>query len=269
MPSTNQPYTQYTAFDFIRRPEVEGSILGAVTMFGVTPGVNQFNNYAKGRYNMPWSFAGWQPLVVSGVVGFGTCLTVKNLLGRNQKDASPFQQAWTSTAGGAVSGWALCPFENINTNYSESVRKTVQSIYTQRGIKGFFNGSVSMILREGGWGFTIMSAIPSISKNMRDAGYNRATADFFALFLSASAFGLISTPVNILRAKKQKMDHAIPEKAPSYLELVPTLFARNQVSTLVKTAMMRTATSGCAATIFYYSQQAYRGTFPQTSAYSR
>jgi hypothetical protein len=269
MPTHTQSSMHEKFLDFMNHPVVKGSMLGAGAMFLVTPGINRFNHGRK----MPWSqaFVGWQPLALSGMVGCAASFYVKDMLGGNKKNASHFQQFWTSATAGAFSGITLCPFEAVNRNQKkgDTLRYTVDSIVKHRGYAGFFNGTISMMARESGWVVMYMTAVAMISQNLREKGYNRASADAFALIFSACLFGFASTPVNRMRAMKQE-GLTMPGKTPSYWHLASTLFNEHptkapahKIANCFKGAGVRSATSAFAGALFYYGSQAYDHVVPK------
>lgn len=253
--------------DVMTHPMVKGSILGAGVMFWVTPGINTVT-YRSANMRMPWSqaFTGWQPLVVSGVVGCATSFAVKSVFHDPDKEASSLNAFATSAAAGAISGVTLCPFESINVNHqgrSGSVIDTAHSMLKHHGYTGFFRGTAGMMVRESAWTMMYMTAVPTISQNLQTAGYNRATADAFALMVSACLFGFASAPINRLRIMKQQA-LTQPGKTPTYLQLASTMFnehknsaAHVKVASFFKGAGVRSITSACAGGLFYYGSEGY------------
>lgn len=274
MKNSTQQSTYTNFLDFMQQPMVKGSVLGGGVMFWVTPGVNSFAHRANNT-RMPWAqmFTGWQPLVVSGIVGTATSFTVKKYLLGNQRDSSSFHLFWTSATAGALSGVVLCPFEclaqNRQLSATRSLRNTGQSIFQHHGYAGFFRGTVAMMAREGAWVPMYLTAVPLISQRMQQAGYNRGIADAVALIVSASLFGIFSTPINRLRVMKQS-NLTIAGRSSSYRQLASTMLHEHAEKTMprkiadcFKGAGVRSLTSGWAGGLFYYGGEAYDAVIPK------
>lgn len=267
MNKKSQRSNQDTFVDFMTHPMVKGSILGAGVMFLVTPGINKVTYRSKNTH-MPWSqaFSGWQPLVVSGVVGCATSFAVKSLLIDTEEKESSFRAFGTSATAGAVSGITLCPFESVNVNHqgrSGTVADTARSMLKHHGYAGFFRGTGGMMIRESAWTMMYMTAVPTISQNLQKRDYNRATADALALIVSACMFGFASAPINRLRIMKQA-DLTKPGTTPSYRQLATAMFQEHKISAkhakvagCFKGAGVRSITSAFAGGLFYYGSEGY------------
>ncbi len=251
-----------TFFDCMTHPIVRGSIMGSGVMFWVTPGLNIVTSMSTNA-PMPWSqpFTGWQPLVVSGVVGYATSFAVKNLLG----DPEGKKTSISATAG-AISGIAICPFECVNVNHQGRAGSTVNTarvMFKHHGYTGFFHGTTMMMARESAW-FTTLMAVPRISQNLQESGYNKAAADAFSLIVTACLFGFISTPINRLRIMKQS-GMTTDGNPPSYKQLAVNLFQEHPdknvlekvTRSVFKGAGARSATAAVAGTLFYYGSEQY------------
>lgn len=263
MPNDSKGTNRDFFYNFLTHPLVKGSILGAGVMFWVTPGVNKVT-YRSSNTQMPWSqaFSGWQPLVVSGVIGCATSFNVKGMLREPEGKSSSRKEFATSSMAGAVSGITLCPFESINVNHqgrSGAVIDTARSMFKHHQYAGFFRGTGAMMMRESAWTIMYMTAVPTISQNLQKTGYNRATADAFALIFSACLFGFASTPINRLRIMKQT-GLTTAGTTPSYKQLATTMFQEiknNGIASCFKGAGVRSVTSAFAMTLFYYGGERY------------
>lgn len=267
MKDTTQSSLYDTFLYFMHHPVVKGSFVGAIGMFAATPGFNAFS-HEKGIW-MPRNqlFTGWQSLVASGIAGTSTSFTINKMLGGNQEDASFFHRTWATATAGAFSGIVLCPFECITQNRllstQNSLKDTTRSIVQYHGYKGFFNGTAAMIVREGSWTLMYMTAVPMISQRLQNAGYNKRAADVIALIVSASMFGIFSTPVNHLRRMKQcNLTNAGTTR--SYPQLASQLFHEHsdrampqKIMGCFKGAGVRSLNSAWAGFFFCGASEAY------------
>jgi hypothetical protein len=271
MPTYTQSSIYDTMLGVLHHPAVKGSVIGTGVMFLATPGINRVNHGSK----MLWSeaYVGWKPLVATGIVSCATSFYVKDMLGGNEKNASTFQQFWTSAVAGAISGIPLCPLEAINKNQTKNVSMadTIKSIYQHHGSIGFFKGTNTMMVRESAWMMMCMTTVSEISKNLCQQGYNQTTAEAFALIFSACVFGFVSAPVNHLRIMKQE-NLTIAGQKPSYSKLASTLFHGNgnrtfsqSLASCFKDAGVRSLTSAWAGGLFYYGKKYWEENVPKPS----
>ncbi len=203
-------------------PWVKGPILGAGVMALVTPFLKWTNHVYKGE-KMPRGnyFSGSGAYALSAVPGYATTFAFKALLSKSPTETSQWYELFTSFAAGSLSGFVCTPFEALAQNkqltQNSSLKETAQQMRTHHGYSSFFRGAMSVMLREGLWSSVYMTAIPMLSASLQKQGVEKQYAQPWAMLIIAGAYGMLSSPLNQLRYRKQE-GLTTPGLNKSYLE---------------------------------------------------
>lgn len=250
-------------------PWVQGPLLGASSSIAVTPLLKWTNHALKGEkmsFRSPMS--GAMAYAISAVPGYATTFVVKSLL----KKTEPSQQydLFTSFAAGGLSGLACSPFEALAQNkqltHSTSSKETAQKMVLQRGYQGFFQGGAAVMLREGLWSTVYLTAIPMMSQFLQQQGVKKHQAELFSVLSVAGTFGLLSSPLNQLRFKKQQgLTQTTPSK--TYLEHAkdiwnqdPTATSKARTGFFFRACVQRAVTTTLAAGLMVKGTEVYNQT---------
>jgi len=227
-------------------PWFQGPFLGSSVMAAATP----FLNWTNHTLNKPQSgskmlfrssMSGASAYAASAVPGYATAFAFKALLKKSPEEkASQSDELFSSFTAGGLSGLVCTPFESLAQNKfitkSPSYKDTALKMIKHHGYQSFFRGGANITLREGSWLTVYMTAIPMMSKSLQEQGVRKQPADFLAVLAVAGAYGLLSSPLNQLRFKKQQgLTESTPNK--SYLEHAKDIF--NQDPKASNTMRMR------------------------------
>ena len=109
------------------------------------------------------------------------------------------------------------------------------------------------MMKEGLWSTVYMTAIPIMSASLQKQGVEQRCAELLATLTVAGAYGLLSSPLNQLRYRKQA-DLTKPVINKSYLEHVkdilnqdPKASHRERVSFLFRAGLPRAVTTTIGA----------------------
>lgn len=209
-------------------PWIQGPVLGAGVIALITPCLKWTNHAYKGE-KMPRGnyFSGAGAYALSAVPGYATTFAFKALLNKKPEETSQGHELFTSFAAGSLSGFVCSPFEALAQNkqltHSSSSKETAQQMLSHHGYRSFFRGATSVMLREGLWSTVYMSAIPMMSASLQKHGVKKQYADLLSLLTVAGAYGVLSSPLNQLRYRKQE-GLTEPTLNKSYLEHAKAIF---------------------------------------------
>ncbi|MFJ1268558.1 MC/SLC25 family protein [Legionella lytica] len=207
---------------FAESPWIKGPVLGAGVMALLTPLLKWTNHVYKGE-KMPRGnyFSGSGAYALSAAPGYATTFAFKALLSKKSGETSQWYELFSSFAAGSLSGLISTPFEALAQNkqltQSTSLKATAQQMHIHQGYSSFFRGAMSVMLREGLWSTVYMTAIPMLSSSLQKQGVEKQYAQSMAMLLIAGAYGLVSSPLNQLRYRKQD-GLTTPGTNKSYLE---------------------------------------------------
>lgn len=117
--------------------------------------------------------------------------------------------------------------QNKQLTHSTSSKETAQQMRATHGYSSFFRGASSVMLREGFWSTVYMTAIPMMSASLEEQGVEKQYAQPLAMLLVAGAYGLLSSPLNQLRYRKQE-GLTEPSMNKSYLEHAKDIFNQDR-----------------------------------------
>lgn len=189
-------------------PWIQGPVLGAGVMGLVTPLLKWTNHVYKGE-KMPRGnyFSGAGAYALSAVPGYATTFAFKALLHRKPEETSLKYELFSSFAAGSLAGFVCTPFEafaqNKQLTENLSSKSIAQQMFTHHGYGAFFRGATSIMMREGLWSTVYMTAIPLVSASLQEQGVKKQYAEPLAMLTVAGAYGLLSSPLNQLRYRKQ------------------------------------------------------------------
>ncbi|MBA2651663.1 MAG: hypothetical protein H0U73_05295 [Tatlockia sp.] len=190
---------------------VQGPLLGAGVMTLVTPFLKWTNHVYKGE-KMPRGsifnyFSGAGAYALSAVPGYAITFAFKALLNKKPEESSQRYELFSSFAAGSLSGLVCTPFEAVAQNkqltHSSSTKEIAQQMRAHHGYSSFFRGATSIMMREGLWSTVYMTAIPMMSVSLQKQGVEKRYAQLLAMLTVAGAYGLVSSPINQLRYRKQ------------------------------------------------------------------
>ena len=137
-------------------PLVQGPFLGAAVMVMATPFLKWTNHVYKGE-RMPLAnpMSGAGAYAASALPGYAATFAFKALLKKPDEAKSKGYDLFTSLVAGGASGFVCAPFEAMAQNKqltnNPSLKNTAIKMFTHNGLKSLFQGSVSIMLREGLW----------------------------------------------------------------------------------------------------------------------
>ncbi len=268
--------TQSLWIKVAQSPWVQGPFLGSSVAVMVTPLLNWNNhvlNHAKTAFKNP--MMGAFAYASSAIPGYATTFVTKALLNNTQESRTSSYDLLTSFVAGAFSGLVCTPFESVAQNKfitnSAFYKTTALKMIEHHGYTSFFRGGASIMLREGLWSTVYLSAIPVMSQSLQDKGVNKVQADLLSVLTVAGGYGLLSSPLNQLRFKKQ---HGLTEDTinKSYFEHAKTIFNQDVKSSHVarmrfffKGGLARTKTTTVAAGLMVKGGELYNHTIEQFS----
>lgn len=206
----------------LQLPWIKGPLIGGSVISLLTP-LHKWTNHALNNQKMPWKnpMSGALSYAASSIPSFAVTFSTKALLKRPPEESSKAYDFMTSFIAGGTSGFVCAPFQSVAQNKqltdNPSNMDVIRKIKEHHGYQGFFQAASIGVLREGLWSVMFMSAIPVLSKNLQATGYKKREAEFISVMSIAGIFGLFSTPLNILRFKKQQ-DLTKPVPRKSYVQ---------------------------------------------------
>ena len=209
-------------------PWIKGPVLGAGVSALVTPFL-KWTNHAYNGEKMPRGqyFSGAGAYALSAVPGYATTFAFKALFKKKPEETSLTYELFSSFTAGSLSGFVCTPFEALAQNKqltnSSSSKETAQKMRTHHGYGSFFQGATSVMLREGLWSTVYLAAIPIMSKFLQKEGAEKQYAEPVAMLSIAGAYGLLSSPLNQLRYRKQAA-LTTPATNKSYLAHAKDIF---------------------------------------------
>ena len=220
-------------------PWVQGPVLGASVMALVTP-LLKWTNHAYKNEKMPRGnyFSGAGAYALSAVPGYATTFVTKAFLKKKPEDTSQGYELFSSFVAGGLSGFVCTPFEALAQNKqltnSSSTKKTAQQMLTHHGFNSFFQGAISVMLKEALWSTVYLTAIPMMSASLQKQGVEKQYAEPLATLTIAGTYGLFSSPLNQLRYRKQA-GLTGPTTNKSYLEHAKDIFNQDpKASSMVR-----------------------------------
>ncbi|CEG56442.1 MC/SLC25 family protein [Legionella fallonii] len=272
---TEQPKL-YAWQQIAQLPFVQGPLLGASVMAAVTPLLN-WTNHVMNDKPMVWrnAMAGATEYASSAVPSYATVFFIKRLLQPSSGQTSSFYDFATSFTAGAFSGLANTPFDAVAQNKQfaklPSSKKTREMMIKHHGYASLFKGGTATMLREGAWSTIYLTAIPILASYFSERGLKREHAEGLALILTAGSYGMLSTPLNQLRSKKQ-LGLTEPTPIKSYIQHAkdiwnqkPTTSVLQRFSFYFKGALPRTVTTTIAGGLLVEGQELYN-TFVKPSS---
>lgn len=209
-------------------PWIQGPVLGAAVSTIVTP-LLKWTNHTYHREKIPRGnyFSGASVYASSAVPGYATAFAFKALLNQKSENTSQSYELFSSFVAGGLSGFVCTPFEALAQNkqltHSTSSKETARQMRKYHGYGSFFRGAASITLREGVWSMIYMTAIPMVSKSIEKQSIDKKYAQPLAMLTVAGTYGVLSSPLNQLRYRKQA-GLAIPSTNKSYLAHAKDIF---------------------------------------------
>lgn len=248
---------------------VQGSTVGAFTMIAVTPFLKWTNHVYEGK-KMQWNarcFSGAGAYASSAAPGYAVSLACKEFLRKNKEDTTSGYELFSSFTAGAFSGFAYTPFETF-AQYKQLAPKessmTARQMLACYGVRSFFRGGASIMVREGLWATVYMSAIQMASDALQKQGVAEQYATPISTLLVAGSYGLFSSPLNQLRYRKQAELTNPPSTYKSYTAHARDIFNQKpQASSMAragfffKAAIPRTVTTTVAAGVVVAGTEVY------------
>lgn len=249
-------------------PWIQGPVLGATVMALVTPFLKWTNHVYKGE-KMPRGayFSGAGAYALSAVPGYATTFAFKALLSKKPEETSQEYELFSSFVAGTLSGFACTPFEALAQNkqltHNTSLGKTAQQMRLHHGYSSFFRGAASVMMREGLWSTVYMTAIPMVSQSLQKPGIEKQYAEPLAMLMVAGAYGLLSSPLNQLRYRKQA-GLTTPSTNESYFDHAKHIFNQDvkasnkvRIGFFFRAAMPRAVTTTVAAGLMVKGTECY------------
>jgi len=249
-------------------PLVQGPVLGAGVLALVTPLLKWTNHAYKGE-KMPRGnyFAGAKANALSAGPAYAATFGFKALLGKSPEETSELYELLSSFAAGGLSGLAGTSFEAVAQNqqltHSTSPQETARQMYRHHGYGAFFQGAGAVMLREGAWSTVYMTAIPMMSAGLQKQGVDKQLADLVSMLAVAGSYGVLSSPLNQLRFRKQA-GLTEPGQSKSYWEHTKDVFNQDpkastmtRVGSFFKAALPRAATTVFAAGLIVKGTELY------------
>ncbi|HRD69556.1 MAG TPA: MC/SLC25 family protein [Legionella sp.] len=203
-------------------PVVQGTLLGAFTIFSITPLLNWTNckmNNQKMNWNKP--LAGWRAYTSSAAPSYAAVFALKLLFPSTPDDSFVYNFSTSFTAG-ALAGLAGVPSEVIAQNQHlaklETGSETVKKMKSSNGYGSFFKGGGATMLREGMWSTTYLTSVPGLAHYLQQKGMEKNTAQATAVVTTSVPYAVLSTPFHLFRSKKQ-FGLTAPINTPSYVQI--------------------------------------------------
>jgi|GEM_PF-4490940 len=271
MKNNTEQHSSHAWANVAQSPWMQGPVLGASVMALVTPLQKWTNCSLKGdKMSFRNPMSGALAYSASAVPGYATTFAFKALLQKSPEETSQQYDLLTSFAAGGLSGLVCTPFEALAQNKqltnNPSSKGTFQKMHHHHGYQAFFQGSASIMLREGLWSTAYMTAIPMMSSALQERGLKKPQAELLALLTVAGTYGLASSPLNQLRFKKQQ-GLTEPTLGKSYLGHANDIFNQEpearytrRVGFFFKACLPRTVTTMVAAGLMVKGTEYYNHT---------
>ena len=249
-------------------PFIQGPSLGATVMAMVTPLLKWTNHVYKGE-RMPLAnpMSGAAAYAASAVPVYGVTFAVKALLKKPDEATSKEYDLLTSLVAGGASGFVCTPFEALAQNKqltkNPSLKGTAIKMVAQNKFSSLFQGSASIIVREGLWSVVYLSAIPLMQQSLQEQGVPKERAKRNSVVMVAGAYGLFSAPLNQLRFRKQQgLTELTPKKsywlhAKDIYNQDPKASSVQRVGFFFKASVPRAITSTVAAGLLVEGKRLY------------
>ena len=234
---------------------VEGTVLGAGAMPVLTP---LFYWTARGVAQMPFVWKesmGSVRAYVSAVapitaVSYTCNQVMTDMVKRWQGSVTDAQSVMIAGAAGAVAGVANTPFDVVAQAKQVGEQKvpmveTARQVVRSNGVLAMMRGAGMGVPREALWAGAWMKGVPMVTQKLQAVGCEENIAKLAAPMFVGSAFGLVSTPMNVLRYAKQE---ALTQ--PKMNESYVSIMKRYGMKGLFASVLPRTATMVVGAGIF-------------------
>ncbi|MDP3268995.1 MAG: MC/SLC25 family protein [Legionella sp.] len=248
-------------------PVVKGTLLGAFTIFSITPLLN-WTNCKMNNQKMNWGkpMAGWKAYTSSAAPSYAAVFALKLLFPSTPDDSFAYNLSTSFTAG-ALAGLASVPFEVIAQNQQlaklETVSETVKKMISNNGYGSLFKGGVAIASREGPWAALYLAFVPKLSSHLQKEGMDKNTAQATAVVTTSVPYAVSSTPFHLFRSKKQ-FGLTAPINTPSYLQIGKNLWNQDlsastfqRLSFLFRGARERTLTVLIATVLMVKGEEHY------------
>ncbi len=258
MKKSESPHTPMDHVKAFMQRTFEGAGLGVFVVTGLTPMFNWSNHKIAADPLNPFRFrtsmTGWT--AYSSAVGQETAVSYAsynvfvNAMQEGETPLSHAQKISASSCAGAIAGILDTPAELIAQNkqfYGKAISTSeiVKLICAQNGARSLWRGNCMVMLRESAWASVYLSVAPMISQSCQNIGSTKPLADFVAAIATGCVFGMISTPINVLRFEQQK---GLTQQKPK--ESYVSIAIRNGRHGLFRGLLPRTLTTVIAAGAF-------------------